>query len=251
MTQRLRPLLLSALCAALLAPAPVSAWSEFPAEGQAIVDNGGMAATCTADCPPGMVKKTVNGGPPAFENCTDAYQYYIANGYELIMTLMLQYAQVYTTDYLAACTAQGERVPKSSLPAAQKIAAAAQGEMDAVPAIMRALIAGRIAALVPAHCRTNKPAQDEAAAAFDEWVVATAAHYKKDIAEYMTGATIECGQFVETRAANIYETDFTGTPLLGLTATLAYTRHPKEEELKKAVLDYKSAYDAHINPPQP
>ena len=249
MTGSLRALLLVPLCAlALTAPHAARAWSEMPAEAQKIIDDGGTPATCTADCPPGMFKKTVQGGPPAFENCTDAYQYYIANGYELILTLFLQYAQAYAPDYLAACRAHTTKITDEALPAAERLAAQAQAETAALPAVMRALVAGRVAALVPAYCRTNKPAQDEAAAAFDDWVARTAAYYRDEIAGYMAGDNIECGQFVDTRAARIYETDFTGTPVLGLAATLAYTRHPQAEELKKAILDYKSAQDSLKKP---
>jgi hypothetical protein len=249
MTDFIRPLLLSALCALILgAPVPARAWSEMPAEAQDIIDKGGRPADCTADCPAGMFKKTVPGGVPAFDNCTDAYQYYISNGYELILTLFLQYAQAYSSDYLAACRAQTTRISDDAFPAAQRLAAQAQAEAEALPAVMRALITGRIAALVPAHCRTNKPAQDEAAAAFDEWLATTTTYNRGEIAGYIKGGNIECGQFIDTRAARIYDTDFAGTPVLGLTATLAYTRHPTEEELKKAVLDYKSAHDSLKKP---
>lgn len=252
MTQSLRPLLLLALCAlTLAAPVPARAWSEMPAEAQKIIDEGGSAANCSAGCPAGTRMETVPGGPPAFKDCTDAYQFYIANGYELILTLLLQYAQAYTPEYLNACRASESRVPETALAGALRIAAQAQAETEAVPATMRTLITGRIAALVPAHCRTNKPAQDDAAAAFDEWLAATAAYHRADIAEYIKGDSIECGQFIDDRAARVYESDFTGMPLLGLTATLVFTRHPKEEELKKAVLDYKSAYESVTKSAQP
>ena len=249
MMKNARSVLLTALCALTLgAPTATRAWSEMPAEAQKIIDEGGTAANCTSGCPDGMRMKTVPGGPPAFENCTDAYQFYISNGYELVLTLLLQYAQAYTPAYLAACKANTSRIPESSVATADKLAAQAQEEITAIPAVMRRLLLDRMALLVPAHCRANKPAQDEAAAAFDEWLAATDKYHKEQIADYIDSTTIECGQFVDIRAARIYDTDFTGTPLLGLTATIAYTRHPKEEELKKAILDYKSAYDTVKKP---
>jgi len=245
MIKTARSLLLLSLCAlALAAPTAARAWSEMPAEAQKIIDEGGTAANCTSGCPDGMRMKTVPGGPPAFENCTDAYQFYISNGYELALTLLLQYAQAYTPSYLAACKANTSRIPESGVATADKLAAQAQDEITAIPAIMRRLILDRMALLVPAHCRANKPAQDEAAAAFDEWLAATDKYHKEQIADYIDSTNIECGQFVDTRAARVYDTDFTNTPLLGLTATITYSRYPQEVELMKAVLDYKSAYEA-------
>ena len=248
MMKNTRFLLLTALCAlALVLPATARAWSEMPAEAQKIIDEGGTAANCTSGCPDGMRMKTVQGGPPAFENCTDAYQFYISNGYELVLTLLLQYAQAYTPAYLAACKANTSRIPESGFATADNIAAQAQDEITAIPAIMRRLILDRMALLVPAYCRANKPAQDEAAAAFDEWLTATDKYHKEQIADYIDNNAIECGQFVDARAARIYDTDFTGMPLLGLTATISYSRHPQEVELMKAILDYKSAYESLKN----
>ncbi len=248
MTRFPRLLLLVPLCLlAMAAPRPAAAWEDIPAEAAEALKNGGQRWTCGKDCPPGMVAKTYDGGAPAFENCTEAYQYYVSNRYELILTLLLQYGTAYDSAFLKTCREKMPEVLKGKDAIAQSIMQNAEAELAAIRPAMRTLIGGVLSTYVPAHCRSNKPAQDEVAVLLDDWIGKSSVYYKTRMDEYHEGrAMTQCVQFTDTTVARVYDVEFTGMPLLGITAALGYARAPESEEMKKAILDYKSAVDAAL-----
>lgn len=246
MTRFSRFLLLVPLCLlAMAAPRPAASWDDIPAAAAEALKKGGQRWSCGKDCPPGMVAKTYEGGAPAFENCTEAYQYYINNRYELILSMILQYSTAYDSDFLKICQTKMPDILKGKEDIAQSIMQNAEAELKAVGPVMHILMQDALSNYVPAHCRVNKPAQDEVATLFDEWLKKSTAYYKRRMEEYNTGRGMaECIQFTKDTPARIYDVEFTGMPLLGVAAALGYSRAPESEEMKKAVLDYKAAADS-------
>jgi hypothetical protein len=249
MTRFSRFLVLVPLCLlAMAAPCAAQSPDDIPAEAAEALKNGAQLKNCAIDCPPGMVAKTYEGGAPAFENCTEAYQYYVSNRYELILTLLLQYSTAYDSSFLKTCQEKMPDVLKGKEDIAQSIMNNAEAEISAIRPAMHALIGGVLSTYVPAHCRANKPAQDEVAALLDDWIEKSTTYYKTRMDEYQAGRGItQCMHFTSPTVARIYDVEFTGMPLLGVAAALGYGRAPESEEMKKAILDYKSAADAVLN----
>lgn len=235
-------ILLAAVCVLALST-PAAAWEDTPADAAAAIRNGATERSCSSECPAGTVAREYSGAPE-FKDCTEAYQYYIHHTYEFMLTTFLQYAPAYGADYLALCRARDPGIFSDGAPVAADIATQADAELAAVRPVMRALIAGPLSKVVPAHCAHNKPAQDEVAAQFDKWFTQSSTYHREKLMTYSESNRPVCGQFIDARVARVYETAFTGMPVLGVTAAQFYLQDKDSAELRKVITDYKAAADS-------
>lgn len=235
-------ILCAALCALTIA-APARAWEDMPAAAAEAIKRGATPWTCGTECPAGTIEQEYTG-LPAFKDCTEAYQYQIHYLYEPLLGILMHYAPAYGHDYLAACRARlPERFAGREI-LAMSIADHAERELAAVRPAMRRLIAGPLSQLVPAHCRANKPAQDEVAAQFDDWYAKAAAYHKEQLMGITQEPHIECGHFNDATVARVYDVPFSEMPVLGLTAVQIVLQNRESLEARKIVLDYKDAVEA-------
>lgn len=206
---------------------------------------GAQAQTCGGECPPGTVPVDISG-PPAFKDCTAAYNYYTGERYEYLLILLSQNEALFSPAYQAVCE---RRVPEIFDGARQVLAANRARltmESDAITAIMAELIRSDITNHVPASCRDDKEAQDQAIIHMVSWLETIRDSYKEqalDYAENSLAATLECRHLISTKAAYIYGLDFKNDIMLGTAAAHAYMLLPDSEEMKDRFVRYKAIKD--------
>lgn len=221
----------------LLCPAiPAAAQNDAAAPAQ--------EATC-GTCPPGtrLVERAANDID--YKNCTEAYMHQTSEHFEYIVMLMLQNEALFSDEYVTACRARNPGTLGAAHESLHNNRARVADESAAIAPVMNELIRSFVSAFVPRHCRTNRPAQDEAVAQFGDWVAASRAHFKTTALDYAARSrgTLECRHLTSTQIAHIYEIDFRDDPLLGIAAGHAVMHTKQSPELRRNFRAYKAVRD--------